>query len=324
MKKVIGIVLCLILAFGLCACESKDGGDLEKVSLVLDWTPYSSHAGIYVAKEEGYFEEEGIDLEIVLPPEDGAVAMVASGQAQFGIDFQDSLAAAFDAEPDKVMPVTAIAAVLQHNTSGIISLKEKGITSFDKLEGMTYASYQLPTELKELEYVMEKEGGDFDKLNVVPNAAYDAVSALSADADCIWVFEGWEKIACERAGLDCNFMKFTDIDKVFDYYTPVIIGNNDYMTQNVEIERGLMRALTKGYEYCVENPESAAEIFCGAVPELDEDLVKESLNFLSKEFIGDAPCWGYIDSDRWNRFYDWMYNEGLLEHNLNGIGYAWG
>ena len=158
----------------------------------------------------------------------------------------------------------------------------------------------------------------------MPGAAYDAVSALSSDIDSIWVYAGWDKIACDQAGLDSNFIMFTDTDDVLDYYTPVIIGNNDFMTENVETERAFLRALTKGYEYCVEDPEGAAEILCTEVPELDPDLVKASLDYLSDQFIADAPCWGYIDSERWNNFYDWMYEQGLVEHNLNGIGYVWG
>ncbi len=325
MKKLFCILLSLIIVLAACGCGSTKSEDgLSDVTFVLDWTPNVNHAGIYVAKELGYFEEEGINLEIVMPPEDGAVAMVAAGQAQFGVDFQDSLAAAFDSEPEDMMPVTAIAAIIQHNTTGIISLKSKNIKSFKDLEGKTYASYQLPTELAVMEYAMKKDGGDFSKLEVVPGAAYDAISALSADIDSIWVYEGTEKTACELSGLDCNFMRFADVDPILDYYTPVIIANNDFINDNVEVERAFLRAATKGYEYCVNNPEEAAKILIKAVPELDEEQVRAGLDYLKDEFIADAPCWGYIDSNRWNDFYDWMYEQGLLEHDLNGIGYVWG
>ncbi len=80
---------------------------------------------MYVAQEKGYFEELGLEVEIVQPPEDGAASLVASGKAQFGIDFQDYIAPAF--ATDDPLPVTAVAALLQHNTSGIISLKGNGM-----------------------------------------------------------------------------------------------------------------------------------------------------------------------------------------------------
>ena len=91
----------------------------EKVTLVLDWTPNTNHTGIYVADALGYYDEAGIDLEIVQPPEDGAEALVASGKAQFGIGFQDTIAASYTS--DTPLPVTSVAAIINHNTSGIIS-----------------------------------------------------------------------------------------------------------------------------------------------------------------------------------------------------------
>ena len=70
----------------LTACGS--GSDPEKVTFVLDWTPNTNHTGIYVAQEMGYFEEEGLEVEIAQPPEDSSVALVASGKADFSISFQ--------------------------------------------------------------------------------------------------------------------------------------------------------------------------------------------------------------------------------------------
>ena len=54
--------------------------------MVLDWTPNTNHTGLYVAEQKGYFADEGLEVEIVLPPDDGATDMVVSGNAEFGID----------------------------------------------------------------------------------------------------------------------------------------------------------------------------------------------------------------------------------------------
>ena len=80
-----------------------------------------------MALEKGYFEEEGLNVTIVQPPEDGATTMVASGQAQFGIDFQDYLAPVFTSGEE--IPVEAVAALIQHNTSGIVSRAGDGMFS---------------------------------------------------------------------------------------------------------------------------------------------------------------------------------------------------
>jgi ABC-type nitrate/sulfonate/bicarbonate transport system substrate-binding protein len=154
MKKNIYLLLCtLILSIGLLGCNAGNTSDktsssdakkkdLTEITLVLDWTPNTNHTGFYVAKELGYYEEAGIDINIVQPPEDGATHMVASGQAQFGIDFQDYLAPVFTSE-DK-MPIVAVAALIQHNTSGIVSLKEDNIDTPAGLENKNYATWGLP------------------------------------------------------------------------------------------------------------------------------------------------------------------------------------
>ena len=111
MKRFIAVILTLVLLVGLSACGGSHNDQTSTV--VLDWTPNTNHTGIYVALANGYFEEAGLNVQVVQPPEDGAVALVASGKAQFGVSFQDSLAPAFAG--DSPMPVTAVAALIQHS-----------------------------------------------------------------------------------------------------------------------------------------------------------------------------------------------------------------
>ena len=81
----------------------------QQIVFTPQWTPQSQFAGYYVAQEMGYFEGAGLAVEIVQPPEDGAEVLVASGKAQFGVSFQDSMAAALSG--DNALPISAVAAV---------------------------------------------------------------------------------------------------------------------------------------------------------------------------------------------------------------------
>ena len=63
MKKILPILLALVMLTACGAPKQSASGDKQKVRLVLDWTPNTNHTGIYVAKEKGYFDEAGIDLE---------------------------------------------------------------------------------------------------------------------------------------------------------------------------------------------------------------------------------------------------------------------
>ena len=147
MKKITALLLCAILLFSFAACgKGEKNNENTKITVCLDWTPNTNHTGLFVADKLGYYEKAGIDIEIVQPPENGAELMVASGQAQFGISFQDTLAATFAS--DEPLEITAVGAILQHNTSGIISRKGEGIDSPKGLENKRYSTWDNPIELK--------------------------------------------------------------------------------------------------------------------------------------------------------------------------------
>ena len=312
-KRILSIVMVVILILGLAGCGSNTGNsDLEKVTFVLDWTPNTNHTGIYVADALGYFEESGLEVEIAQPPEDSSVALVASGKADFSISFQDSLAAAFTGED--AMPVTAVAAVIQHNTSGIISRAGEGMDEPKGLEGHSYATWNGAIELATLEEVVKADGGDFDKVELIPSTVTDEVSALKTKSvDSIWIFYGWAGVKTELEKLATDYFAFKDIDPVFDYYTPVIIANNQFLEEKPETAKKFMEAVSKGYEYAMSNPEDAANILCEAVPELDIELVKASQNYLADQYQADAEYWGQFDADRWNAFYKWVNDNKLVE-----------
>ena len=259
-----------------------------------------------------------LNVEIVQPPEGGAETLVASGKAQFAVSFQDSLAPAFAG--DSPMPVTAVAAVIQHNTSGIISRKGEGMDTPKGLEGKKYATWDMAVEKETIRDVMKADGGNFDLVELIPSTVTDEVSALkSGSVDAIWVFYGWAGIACETAGLATDYFEFADIDPVFDFYTPVIIGNNNWLKENPETAKAFINALSKGYTYAAENPKDAADILMEAAPELksNSELVYASQEYLATEYIDDASKWGVFDSERWAAYYNWLNEKNLLEEKIN-------
>lgn len=319
-KKLISLFMALTIVCSMTACgnnnkseETKSNiNDLEKITFVLDWTPNTNHTGLYTAIEKGYFAEEGLDVEVVQPPEDGAEVLVASGKAQFGISFQDTMASAISG--DDALPITAVASIIQHNTSGIISRKGEGMDTPKGMEGHSYATWNGPIELATLETVVKADGGDFRKVELIPSTVTDEVSALKTNSvDSIWIFYGWAGVKTELEGLETDYFAFADIDPVFDYYTPVLISGNTFLEENPETAKAFIRALSKGYEDAIKNPEEAADILCSAAPELDKELVLASQNYLKDQYQAEADKWGYIDAERWNNFYQWINDNQLTE-----------
>ncbi|MBQ1594045.1 MAG: ABC transporter substrate-binding protein [Ruminococcus sp.] len=326
-KRILAAVMAAaMLTLGMAGCGSANNSNSEnnetattaasaektKVTFVLDWTPNTNHTGLYVAQEKGYFDEAGLEVEIVQPPEDGAEALVGTGKAQFCMTFQDTMLPTVVG--DTKMPIEAVAAVLQHNTSGIISRKGEGIDTPKGLEGKKYATWDLPIEKATLKQVIEDDGGDFDKVELIPSTVTDEASALqSKSVDAIWVYYGWAGIATKLKNVDTDYFYFKDINPVFDYYTPVIAGNTDWMSENPDKTKAFLTALKKGYEYSIENIDDAADILVKAAPELDKELVLESQKYMADQYKAEVEQWGYIDAARWNAFYNWINEKKLLE-----------
>lgn len=323
-KRIICILLAMALPFGLIACsgsaeKTEDNTQLKEITVSLDWTPNTNHTGLYVALAKGYYKDAGFDVKIVQPPEGDAIAACSSGKVQFAIGYQDLLADAFAS--DTPMQVTAVAAILQHNSSCLISKKGQGMDRAKGLEGKDYLTWETPIDLAMMENIVTSDGGDWSKVNLVPNTVTDEAQDVQANpSHAIWVYYGWGAINAQVNNVDVDTLFFKDLNPLFDYYSPVLVANNEYLNTNSEDAKAFLEATKKGYEYAIENPEEAAQILIdgddtGSLVG-SEELVVESQKWMSKEYISDAEKWGYIDPARWNAFYNWLNEEELVNQPL--------
>lgn len=318
MKRVLALILALTFALTFAACGEGAAENTETITFVLDWTPNTNHTGLYVAIAKGYFEEAGLNVEVVQPPEGGSTVLVAAGNAQFAVTAQDTIAPGLAG--DEPLPITAVAAVLQHNTSGIVSRAGEGMDTPAGLAGKQYATWDSPVEKATIRAVMEADGGNFDDVILIPSTVTDEVSALqSKSVDAIWIFYGWAGIACEVAGLEIDYFDFADFDDRLDFYTPVIVANNTWLAENPDTARAFLAALSRGYAYAAENPKEAADILMEAAPELksNPELVYKSQEYLAGEYISDAARWGEFDPERWAAYFGWLNDNGLMEAYLD-------
>lgn len=317
-KKILLGSLAVLTVFILAACQTEDestSGELTEIEFILDWVPNTNHTGLFVAEEMGYFEEEGLDVTIRRPPEGSVTELVGTGGAQFGIDFQDILATRFD----EGIPATAVAAIIEHNTAGIISHEEDYIQTAADIERNSYGTWNDPIELALLEQVMEEDGADFEQVELVPNQADNSIVGLANDMfDAANIYYAWDGVMAEYQDVPTNFFYFTDYTEELDFYSPVIIANNDYLENNPEEVRAFIQAVKRGYQYTMENPEESADILIQNAEELEgqRDFVVASQEWLSERYAENPEEWGTIEEDRWNAFYNWLYENDLTENDL--------
>ncbi len=111
--------------------EAEAPKNLTKVTFNLDTFPNTNHSGIFVASELGFYEEEGIDIDITQPSEVDSIGNVSSGFAQFGFSSQENIAEALAGYSK--LKVMAVASITEHNHAGIISRKDKNIVTLKDL-----------------------------------------------------------------------------------------------------------------------------------------------------------------------------------------------
>lgn len=320
MKKILIVLVAFIFFATGCGAEPENdsalsnGGDLEEVTVVLDWTPNTNHTGLYVAEHEGYFAEESLDVEILLPGEATPEQLVASGQADFGISYQENVTYARTQD----VPIVSIAAIIQHNTSGFASLKEAGIEKPKDFEGKVYGGWGSPIEEAVMDTIMRIDGADIDQVEYVNIGNTDFFTAVErGDIDFAWIYYGWTGIEAELRDIALNMIYLNEYSDALDYYTPVIITSEKMIAEKAQTVRNFLKAVAKGYQFAIEKPDEAAEILSEAVPELDKDLVKKSQEWLAPRYQDDAPRWGEQKLEIWENFARWMEEHGLLEKTLD-------
>lgn len=317
-KKYISIALAgALMLTTLSGCskkEEKSANKGEKVTVVLDWTPNTNHTGLYTALENGYYKDQGLDVEIVQPPEGGAASLVASGKADFGISYQEEVT--YAKTSDDPLPIKAIAAVIQHNSSGFASPKDKNIKTPKDFEGKIYGGWGSESETAAIKAVMEKTGADFNKVTIADIGQDDFFTATTNSVDFAWIYEGWDVVQAKLKNFDLNFIPLNQFDKRLDYYTPVIISNETLLNDNPELAKKFMKATTEGYQFSIDNPEEAAKILVKHAPEIDEELAIESQKFLASKYKDDAPRWGEMKDEVWNNYTAFLKEYGLINKDL--------
>lgn len=306
----------LLTAFVLAACGSAapaaPAKELTPVRVGLDWTPNTNHTGLYVARDMGYYQEQGLDVEILGAQEGGTVEqLVAAGKLDFGISFQEAVTYA----RVEGVPIVSIAAIIQHNTSGFASRADEGITRPRDFAGKKYGAFGSPIEQATIRGLMECDGaGDrFDQVEFVDIGSTDFfVATERGDVDFAWIFKGWTGVEAEVRGVPLTILMMNDLQCIPDYYTPVLITSERMIAEKPDLVRRFLAATSAGYRFAIEQPNEAADVLLKAAPELDATLVKSSQQYLASQYQAEAPRWGEQKLDVWRDYAQWMADRGLI------------
>ncbi|HEX6867693.1 MAG TPA: ABC transporter substrate-binding protein, partial [Candidatus Limnocylindrales bacterium] len=284
---------------------------LGTVRFALDWTPNTNHTGIYVARANGWYAAAGVDLEILPYGTTTPEALMAAGQAECGISFQDALtfAAAGGA------PVVSVMAILQHTAQEIAVLDSSSITRPRELDGKTYAGFGYPNEEPTLKSVIKEDGGSGTFTTVtLDTAAYEALYAKKADF--VITFAAWEGLEAEQRGIKLRTFQFDDYGFP-DFYQVVLACDSRWLASHADLARAFVAATAHGYEVAADDPDGAAALLVAQNPGVFDgapELPVASQRFLaSGGYLRDASgAVGRQTLAQWQGYSGFLFDEGLL------------
>lgn len=287
---------------------------LQEVNVVLDWYPNALHAFIYDAIEKGYYEAEGLKVNVQFPSNaNDAMSLVAAGKAQVGLYYQQDV---IQARANQNVPVKSIGAVVQSPLNIVLSLKDKNITTPKDLVGKTvgYAGTELSESI--VKSIMDYANTDFSSVKMV-DVGFDLMSSMTTgnvDAT-IGCLVNHEVPQMEKEGFQVNYFSPSDFG-VPNYYEGIFLANDDMIAKQPEVLAAFLRASAKGFADFKNDPDATLKILLDNQDEanfaLDPAVEKQSTETLLPLMESKDAKFLSQTADCWQENIDWMYSQGLI------------
>ncbi len=302
------LVAAVLLAAG-CAGSggSSDSRPDQDADLLLDFAPNAVHAGIYLALERGYDEAEGVHLDVEPPGQstDGIKALLSGQEDMAIVDIHDLAIA-----QSKGKDVVGVMALVQTPLAAVLA--QPDVARPRDLEGRKAGVTGLPSDDAVLASIVQGDGGDPAKVRKV-TVGFNAVQALLTRkvtaATAFWNAEG-VALKAKRPGVK----EF----RVDDYGAPsypelVLATSRETLETNGPVVRATIRALRRGYEGAINDPESAVSALTDAEPTLKRDLTSEELDAVSTSFTQGADFYGQLQPSVLAKWATWEQRFGIVK-----------
>jgi putative hydroxymethylpyrimidine transport system substrate-binding protein len=307
------LIAALLVSAVIVACgDDDDGGNgeagsqaLTRVDFQLSWLPGGDNLGFWAGEAQGFYEEEGIDLNIRHSNDPTAsIKLAASGERPMAIAYTGDIL--FSAA--KGSRVISVFTLTESSPFGIISLDEAGIKEPTDLEGKRVGVTSLPTDQAFFERMLKEAGVDRSEVDVVDPGQEGIQQVIQGNLDATSAIVDYEPAVLENEGIDDHrFMFYSDYGAPDAPFYCVVV-NPDWLKENEAVVEAFIRATRKSFDWTDAHVDEAADIFIEQFPEQDADLVKEIWT-RENEIQGD----GSNDPAKWEDLAEFFRNEGLLE-----------
>lgn len=293
--------------------EARDAGELEEVSLQLQWVSQAQFAGYYAAVAECYYVDEGLDVNIVeggvdIVPQD----VLASGDVDYAISWVPKVLGSIE----QGAGITNVAQIFERSATTQISFKDKDIAGPEDLKGKNVGSWGFGNEW-ELFAGMQSADVQLEDINLVQQA-FDMNAFLAGDIDAAQAMtyneyaQVLETVNPETGELytpeDLNVINWNDVGTAMlqdaIWATTEKLSDPDYEERTVKF----IKASIKGWAFVRDNPEEAADIVAASGSELGQSHQLWMANEVNKLIWPSTNGVGYIDEEAWAQTVDIALN----------------
>ncbi|MDD2391292.1 MAG: ABC transporter substrate-binding protein [Desulfobacterales bacterium] len=277
----------------------------EKMTVLLDWFVNPDHAPLFVALEKGYFENQGLNVEIIAPsnPNDPP-KLVAAGKADIAVSYQHQ----HQMQVDQGLPLTRIATLIATPLNALVVLEKSDIKTIADLKGKTVGYSVGGFETVLLKVMLEKEGLQLTDVNLVNVNFSLSPSLISKKTDAV-------------VGAFRNFeLNQMDIEKkpgrafyVEEYGIPaydelILVANTDKAKEKKF--RKFVDALEQGVQFLINHPDESWDLFIRGRESLNDELNRRAWADTLPRF---ALRPGALDRHRYTRFARFLKDQGMIQ-----------
>lgn len=310
MKNILLIILCFFSAVSLAATPAKT----EKLTVMLDWFPNPDHAPLVIAQQQGFFQEQGLDVELIGPADpNDPPKLVAAGKADIGITYQPN----FMAQVDHGLPLIRIGTLIDKPLNSLVVLKDSGIKSLRDLKGKKIGTSNGTLDGTMLKTVLAKQGLS-EKDVILVNVKYNLTQALlSHQVDAVTgVMRNFEIPQIEATGHKVTTF-FPEENGVASYSELVFIANTSHV-HDPRFPR-FLEAVKKAVAYLDAHPKETWTAFAKRYPEANNDVNKQAW-FTTMPYFAEDPA--SFNGKEWNKFAEFMHDKGLIKTVQNTSRYG--
>ena len=326
MKKFLALILSGIMMFSVAACSSgqtaeneNTAGELQDFDIVLDWYPNAVHSFIYVAMEKGYYEDEGLNVNVQFPSNtNDAISLTAAGQADAGLYYQTNTVST---AANQNIPIKVIGTVVQHPLNIVMSMGERGIKGAKDLKGKIVGYPGTPGNEVFIKAMMEHNGLKYEDVTM-QDVGFDLNTALiTGNVDAvIGAYINHEYPTLIQEGYDVTYFDITDEGSP-DYEELVLVTGEKQIEEESDKLEAFIRASKKGFEDMKKDPQAALDTLLkyqdeGNYP-LNPEIEKASMEILLPLMESDEQAFLTVNEQSWTDTIDWLDEQGLLENEIS-------